>query len=48
MQPPFQILLCEASEDSDCVLVMVESSTATITVVGMVSAGDKKVCLSTC
>ena len=48
MQPQFQILLCEASEYSDCVLVMVESSMATITVVGMVTAGDKKSCLNTC
>ena len=40
--PPLQILLQEASEDSDCVSVMGDSSIAPTTVAGIVTAGDKK------
>ena len=40
--PPPQILLQEASEDSDCVSVMGDSSIAPTTVAGRVTAGDKK------
>lgn len=40
--PPLQTLLQEASEDSDCVSVMGDSSIAPTTVAGIVTAGDKK------
>lgn len=39
---PLQILLHEASEDSDCVSLMGDSSIAPITVAGIVTAGDQK------
>lgn len=40
--PLLQILLWEASEDSDCVSLMGDSSIAPITVAGIVTAGDQK------
>lgn len=42
VQPPFQILLCEVSEENDYVFVKGEFSMAPNIVAGMVIAGEKK------